>query len=274
MNKEQYLAEVDSAASWIEKECGKAGVAIVLGSGLGDYAEELTYKVSLPYADIPHFPQSTVKGHAGVWHAGTLAGKRVYMMQGRFHGYEGYEPWTVVFPIRVMQRLGVKTLVLTNAAGGVNTGLQPGCLMAITDYINMTGKNPLIGPNLDEFGPRFPDMSRVFSPELLALCREAAQEAQVPLCEGVYAQMNGPSYESPAEIRMLRTLGADAVGMSTVPEAIVAAHGGLRVLGVSCITNMAAGILDQPLEHQEVVETGKRAQSDFRALVNGFVARL
>ncbi len=274
MNKEEYLMQVDSAAQWLKAHGGEAETAIVLGSGLGDYAEELQEKTSIPYADIPHFPQSTVKGHAGVWHTGLLQGKRVCMMQGRFHGYEGYAPWTVTFPIRVMQRLGVKTLILTNAAGGVNTAFAPGELMAITDYINMTGTNPLIGPNLDDFGPRFPDMSRAFSPELLALCREAAQEASVTLHEGVYAQMNGPCYESPAEIRMLRTLGADAVGMSTVPEAIVAAHGGMRVLGVSCVTNMAAGILDQPLEHQEVVETGKRVQSDFRALLGGVIRRL
>ena len=197
--------------------------------------------VKLPYSEIPGFPRSTVAGHAGMWCCGTLHGKRVVMMQGRFHYYEGYGMKDVTLPVRVMQKIGVKTLIVTNAAGGVNLGYHPGELMVIGDMFSMTAQNPLIGPNLDAFGPRFPDMSCAFDKELRAGAR-CANEQGFALREGVYAQMTGPTYETPAEIRMLRTLGADAVGMSTVPEVIVARHGGMRVLGISCITNMAAGI--------------------------------
>ena len=249
-------------------------VALVLGSGLGDYAEALEDAVKLPYSEIPGFPRSTVAGHAGMWCCGTLYGKRVVMMQGRFHYYEGYGMKDVTLPVRVMQKIGVKTLIVTNAAGGVNLGYHPGELMVIGDIFSMTAQNPLIGPNLDAFGPRFPDMSCAFDKELRALAHECANEQGFALREGVYAQMTGPTYETPAEIRMLRTLGADAVGMSTVPEVIVARHGGMRVLGISCITNMAAGILDQPLNHAEVTETANRVKGQFKNLLDRIIEKM
>ena len=241
---------------------------------MGDYAEALEDAVKLPYSEIPGFPRSTVAGHAGMWCCGTLYGKRVVMMQGRFHYYEGYGMKDVTLPVRVMQKIGVKTLIVTNAAGGVNLGYHPGELMVIGDIFSMTAQNPLIGPNLDAFGPRFPDMSCAFDKELRALAHECANEQGFALREGVYAQMTGPTYETPAEIRMLRTLGADAVGMSTVPEVIVARHGGMRVLGISCITNMAAGILDQPLNHAEVTETANRVKGQFRNLLDRIIEKM
>ena len=250
---------------------GTAEIAIVLGSGLGDYAEVLTDAQVAPYHDIPGFPESTVPGHAGELYTGNLYGRRVMMMRGRFHGYEGYPLSDVTLPIRVMARLGVKALILTNAAGAVNTSFAPGELMLIDDYINFSGQNPLRGENLEAFGPRFPDMSRAYDRELRALALDVAERENITLRQGVYAWFNGPCYETPAEIRMARVLGADAVGMSTVPETIVAVHSGLRVLGVSCLTNMAAGILDQPLSHQEVVETGAKARASFRRLLDGVV---
>ena len=209
-----------------------------------------------------------------MWCCGTLYGKRVVMMQGRFHYYEGYGMKDVTLPVRVMQKIGVKTLIVTNAAGGVNLGYHPGELMVIGDMFSMTAQNPLIGPNLDAFGPRFPDMSCAFDKELRALAHECANEQGFALREGVYGQMTGPMYETPAEIRMLRTLGADAVGMSTVPEVIVARHGGMRVLGISCITNMAAGILDQPLNHAEVTETANRVKGQFRNLLDRIIEKM
>ena len=271
MNTEKYLKRIDKAAKVIEHACGRAEIGIVLGSGLGDYTEALTDKQTIAYAEIPGFPVSTVAGHAGLWHAGTLHGKRVYMMQGRFHAYEGYKMTDVTLPVRVMQRLGVQTLIVTNAAGGVNTDFASGALMLITDHINLTGKNPLIGPNLEDFGPRFPDMTYAYDRDYRALAADVAQRLGVELRQGVYCWLNGPSYETPAEIRMLRTLGADAVGMSTVPEVIAARQGGTRVLGLSCITNMAAGVLDQPLNHQEVMETSNRVKGTFRALLDGVI---
>jgi purine-nucleoside phosphorylase len=273
-DKAAYAARIRGAAEAIEKVCGGAEIGVILGSGLGDYAEALDGARKLPYAQIPGFPVSTVPGHAGEWCAGALHGKRVAMMRGRFHYYEGYALRDVTLPVRVMQRLGVRTLIVTNAAGGVNTGFVPGDLMAISDCINMTAANPLFGPNLDDFGPRFPDMSRVFDAALRALAHRCAEQRGLTLRDGVYAQMTGPSFETPAEIRMLRALGADAVGMSTVPEVIVARHGGLRVLGVSCITNMAAGILDQPLNHEEVMQTGERVKHTFRMLLDDVIAAL
>ena len=269
-----YLDRVNTAAQAIEAECGKADIAVILGSGLGDYVDALEDAKYLDYKDIPGFPVSTVAGHAGRWWVGTLHGKRVYMMQGRFHAYEGYDMQTVTLPIRVMSKLGVKTLIVTNAAGGVNTSFRPGDLMIIDDFINLTGKNPLIGANLDEFGPRFPDMTYAYDRELRKLTAEVAGKLNIQLQRGVYCWLNGPTYETPAEIRMLRTLGADAVGMSTVPETIVARHCGINVLGLSCITNMAAGILDQPLNHQEVMETGLRVKDTFRTLIDGVIAAL
>ena len=268
------MKRIDEAAAKVLAVCGKADIGVILGSGLGDYAEVLEDAVKLPYSEIPGFPRSTVAGHAGMWCCGTLHGKRVVMMQGRFHYYEGYGMKDVTLPVRVMQKIGVKTLIVTNAAGGVNLGYHPGELMVIGDMFSMTAQNPLIGPNLDAFGPRFPDMSCAFDKELRALAHECANEQGFALREGVYAQMTGPTYETPAEIRMLRTLGADAVGMSTVPEVIVARHGGMRVLGISCITNMAAGILDQPLNHAEVTETANRVKGQFRNLLDRIIEKM
>ena len=268
------MKRIDEAAAKVLAVCGKADIGVILGSGLGDYAEALEDAVKLPYSEIPGFPRSTVAGHAGMWCCGTLCGKRVVMMQGRFHYYEGYGMKDVTLPVRVMQKIGVKTLIVTNAAGGVNLGYHPGELMVIGDIFSMTAQNPLIGPNLDAFGPRFPDMSCAFDKELRALAHECANEQGFVLREGVYAQMTGPTYETPAEIRMLRTLGADAVGMSTVPEVIVARHGGMRVLGISCITNMAAGILDQPLNHAEVTETANRVKGQFRNLLDRIIEKM
>lgn len=268
------MKRIDEAAAKVLAVCGKADIGVILGSGLGGYAEALEDAVKLPYSEIPGFPRSTVAGHAGMWCCGTLYGKRVVMMQGRFHYYEGYGMKDVTLPVRVMQKIGVKTLIVTNAAGGVNLGYHPGELMVIGDMFSMTAQNPLIGPNLDAFGPRFPDMSCAFDKELRALAHECANEQGFALREGVYAQMTGPTYETPAEIRMLRTLGADAVGMSTVPEVIVARHGGMRVLGISCITNMAAGILDQPLNHAEVTETANRVKGQFRNLLDRIIEKM
>ena len=268
------MKRIDEAAAKVLAVCGKADIGVILGSGLGDYAEALEDAVKLPYNEIPGFPRSTVAGHAGMWCCGTLYGKRVVMMQGRFHYYEGYGMKDVTLPVRVMQKIGVKTLIVTNAAGGVNLGYHPGELMVIGDIFSMTAQNPLIGPNLDAFGPRFPDMSCAFDKELRALAHECTNEQGFALREGVYAQMTGPTYETPAEIRMLRTLGADAVGMSTVPEVIVARHGGMRVLGISCITNMAAGILDQPLNHAEVTETANRVKGQFRNLLDRIIEKM
>ena len=269
-----YLEKIDQAAAFIRKACGAAEIAVVLGSGLGDYAGQLTDAKTIPYAEIPHFPVSTVEGHAGNWHAGTLHGKRVYLMQGRFHAYEGYSMEEVTMPIRVMARLGVKQLILTNAAGGINTSFPQGCLMLIDDVINLSGRNPLIGPNLKEFGSRFPDMTYALDPVLKTLARDTAKALSIPLQQGVYCWLTGPSYETPAEIRALRMLGADAVGMSTVPEIIVGRHSGMQVMGISCITNMAAGILDQELDMYEVIETGKRVKHIFAALVDGIIEKL
>jgi purine-nucleoside phosphorylase len=266
-----YLQKIDEAAQAIERACGKAEIAVVLGSGLGEYAEALTDAKSMDYHDIPHFPVSTVPGHKGRWYTGTLHGKRVCMMQGRFHAYEGYDLNDVTLPVRVMQKLGISKLIVTNAAGGVNLAFRAGDLMVITDFINLSGKNPLTGPNLDVFGPRFPDMSRALDRDLQALALATAAKMGISLQRGVYAWLNGPTFETPAEIRMTRTLGADAVGMSTVPEIIVARHGGMRVLGISCITNMAAGVMDEPLNHAEVMAMGNRVKDTFRNLLDGVI---
>lgn len=268
------MERIDRAAQKVREVCGTAEIGVILGSGLGDYADRLQEDTSLPYADIPGFPRSTVAGHAGLWHCGTLHGKRVAMMQGRFHRYEGYSMKDVTLPVRVMQQLGVGTLIVTNACGGVNTAFEPGDLMVLSDMFSLTADNPLIGPNLDAFGPRFPDMTCAFDKDLRALAHTCAQSLGFSLREGVYAQMTGPAYETPAEIRMLRTLGADAVGMSTVPEVIAARHGGMRVLGVACVTNMAAGILGKPLDHSEVTQTAARVRDRFTALLDAVIKRM
>lgn len=268
------MKRIEAAADKVRAVLDTADVGIILGSGLGDYAAALEDAARLPYSEIPGFPVSTVAGHAGMLLCGMLHGKRVMMMQGRFHYYEGYSMKDVTLPVRVMQSVGVKTLIVTNACGGINLSFAPGDLMVISDVFSLTGQNPLIGPNLDAFGPRFPDMSCAFDRELRGLAHAVAKGQGFELREGVYAQMTGPCYETPAEIRMLRTLGADAVGMSTVPEVIVARHGGMRVLGISCITNMAAGILDQPLSHAEVTETANRVKDRFKALIDGVVENM
>ena len=268
------MKRILAAAEVVRAALGEAEIGLILGSGLGEYANEMTQAKCLAYSDIPGFPVSTVAGHAGQFVCGTLWGKRVIMMQGRFHYYEGYSMQDIALPVRVMQLLGVKTLIVTNACGGVNTNFVPGDLMVISDVLSLTADNPLIGRNLDAFGPRFPDMSCIFTKELRALAHETAEKLNLKLQEGVYMQFTGPCYETPAEIRMARILGADAVGMSTVPEAIAACHGGMKVLGISCITNMAAGILDQPLCHEEVTETANRVKGQFKALLDGIIAAM
>ncbi len=259
------------AAVAIREACGEAPLAMVLGSGMGGFEEQLSEARSLPYAEIPGFPVSTVPGHAGRFTAGTIREKRLLLMSGRFHSYEGYSMEAVTMPVRVMKLLGVETLLLTNAAGGVNPAFSPGDLMLITDFINLTGRNPLRGRNLDPFGPRFPDMSRAYDAQLRELASREAERLGFPLREGVYCWMNGPSFETPAEIRMVRKLGADAVGMSTVPETIVARHCGMRVLGISTITNMAAGILEAPISHDEVLEVGRTVRDRFASLLKAVI---
>ncbi len=271
---EAEMRRIQGAADTVESVLGRADTAVVLGSGLGDFVNDLEDAREISYADIPGFPRATVAGHAGKFVTGTLAGKKVLMMSGRFHFYEGHPMTDVVLPVRVMARIGVKNLILTNAAGGVNLDFSAGTLMLIRDFINLSGRNPLIGPNPDAFGPRFPDMSSAYDPGLIALAMEAARELGIDLKQGVYCWMNGPSYETPAEIRMIRTLGADAVGMSTVPETIAARHCGLRVLGVSCITNMAAGVLEKPINHQEVMETGRLVRAAFASLLTKVIEKM
>lgn len=243
-------------------------VGMILGSGLGDYADRIEDAVKIPYSAIPNFPVSTVAGHAGQFVLGSCKGKKVIAMQGRVHYYEGYTQKEITLPIRIMKRIGVGKVLLTNAAGGVNRSFAPGTLMMIRDHINYSGSNPLIGRNFEEDGPRFPDVSRVYQKELRQRLKVLAEQEGIHLEEGVYMMFSGPCYETPAEVRMAGIVGADAVGMSTVPEAIVCAHCGIPVLGISCITNYAAGILDQPLSHQEVVETAERVKSTFVKVVD------
>lgn len=249
-------------------------IAIVLGSGLGGFADDFEDPVHIPYQDIPGFPRSTAEGHAGRLVAGNVDGVPVLAMQGRVHYYEGYTLEEVTFPIRTFKLLDIKTLVLTNASGGINVQLTQGALMVLSDHLNLMGDNPLRGPNDERFGPRFPDMSAVYSPELQALVVEEAKAIGVEVRRGIYGALSGPSYETPAEIHLLRTLGADAVGMSTVPEAIVARHMDLEVLGISCITNMAAGIGDEPINHAEVMATGDRVRGTFTQLLRRVVGRI
>ncbi|MEQ1759333.1 MAG: purine-nucleoside phosphorylase [Vicinamibacterales bacterium] len=269
------FVEAEAAAAHIRSVCGQTpDVAIVLGSGLGEFATTFADSVVLPYASIPHWPASTVIGHAGQLVVGTTGGRLVAGLSGRAHFYEGYDMSTVVFATRVMGRLGIKHLILTNAAGGINTGFSQGGLMIIDDHINMMGTNPLVGPGDERFGARFPDMTEVYSKRLRAIADRVGASRGVPLSHGVYVGLHGPSYETPAEIRYLRTIGADAVGMSTVPEAIAARHMGIEVLGISCITNMAAGVLPQPLNHDEVMETARRVRGSFVSLLEGIVERV
>lgn len=252
----------------------KPQVAIVLGSGLGSVAEQTSDTVVIPYSQIPHFHATSVEGHAGQMITGMYQGVPVAFLQGRFHFYEGYAMEDVVFPTRTVCGLGVHTLVLTNAAGGVNTRYRPGDLMLITDHLNLMGDNPLRGPNLAQLGPRFPDLTEAYSSECQEMLRTSARELDVPLHEGVYAGLLGPTYETPAEIRMYRTIGADAVGMSTVPECIAANHLGVRVAGLSCITNLAAGLSAQKLTHQEVIENGRLGADKMKRLLAAAIPRL
>ena len=266
---------IEQAAAHIRARCGAVpDTAIVLGSGLGDFADRLLDAMSTPYGDLPHWPASTVIGHSGTLVIGNRGARRVAALAGRAHLYEGHDLATVVFAVRVMGRLGVKQVILTNAAGGINTGFAQGALMIIDDHINLLGSNPLIGPNDERLGVRFPDMSEVYSSRMRRIADEAAAAAGIPLAHGVYVATHGPSYETPAEIRYFRTIGADAVGMSTVPEAIAARHMGIEVLGISCITNMAAGVLPGPVNHDEVMDTARRVRGSFIALLEGILARL
>jgi purine-nucleoside phosphorylase len=275
VNAASTWQRVDQAAADIRRRCAALPeTAIVLGSGLGDFSATLLDAIATSYTELPHWPASNVIGHAGRLVIGTTAGKRIAALSGRVHFYEGYDLPTVVFATRVMGRLGVRHLVLTNAAGGINPALTQGALMVIDDHINMMGTNPLLGTNDDRFGPRFPDMSEVYSARLRNIADEAARTRGVPVSHGVYVAVPGPSYETPAEINFFRQMGADAIGMSTVPEAIAARHMGMEVLGISCITNAAAGVGRQPIVHDDVIATGRRVRDSFISLLEGIIERL
>ncbi len=267
--------KIKNAAKFLNDKFGQTPrIGLILGSGLGVLADEIENPVKIPYHEIPDFPVSTVEGHAGQLVFGTLSGVVVVAMQGRFHFYEGYSMDKVTFPVRVMKELGIDNLIVTNAAGGVNESFSPGDLMLISDHINNMGTNPLIGANDADLGPRFPDLSEAYSKELRNLARTTAGRLNINVQEGVYVGNSGPVYETPAEVRMLRILGGDAVGMSTVPEVIVARHSGMKVLGISCISNMAAGILDQPLSHDEVIETTEKVKATFLLYVKELVKEM
>ena len=270
-----YYDSVKEAADAVRKQIKDVPqVAIVLGSGLGDFANSLKGGIHMPYGSLPHWPVSKVIGHEGKLVVGDVKGHTIAALAGRSHLYEGHDMGTVTFAVRVLGVLGVKVLILTNAAGGVNTSFAQGALMVIDDHINLMGANPLVGPNDERFGPRFPDMTEVYSPRLRGIADRAGKKIHLLLPHGVYAALLGPSYETPAEIRYLRTIGADAVGMSTVPEALAARHMAMEVLGISCITNMAAGVLPKPLDHAEVMETARRIRGEFVALLEGIVEQL
>jgi purine-nucleoside phosphorylase len=269
------LERVGAAATFLRgRGIDAADVAIVLGSGLGAFADRLDGASPVPYGEIPHWPASAVVGHAGVLVAGRLGARRVIALSGRAHVYEGHPLDDVTFGLRVIGALGVPRVILTNAAGGINTGFATGALMLIDDHINLMGRNPLVGPHDPRLGARFPDMTEVYSRRLRIVATDAAKARGIHVEHGVYVAVLGPSYETPAEIRAFRTLGADAVGMSTAPEAIVARHMGLEVLGISCITNPAAGVVDRPLEHAEVMQVAARVRGEFIALLEGIVERL
>src|SRR5215207_4665107 len=275
MAPETLYERAEHAARFIRarvKEAPRA--ALVLGSGLGAFADELEDASVIPYSEIPGFARPTVEGHAGRLVVGRVGGVAVAAMQGRFHFYEGYALEEVTFPVRVLASAGASSLVLTNAAGGLNNSFEQGSLVVISDHLNLMGTNPLLGRNDPRFGPRFPDMTEVYDREYQEAAIAEAREMGLELRRGIYAALSGPSYETPAEIRMMRLLGADAVGMSTVPEAIVARQMGLRVLGLSCITNMAAGVLDKPINHEEVIETGERVRETFAELLRGVIPKL
>jgi purine-nucleoside phosphorylase len=269
------FAKAEQAAEFIRSKTAlKPKIALILGSGLGPFADGIKNATRLSYSDIPHFPRTTAIGHAGKLVIGNVAGVPVAAMQGRVHYYEGLPLRDVVFPIRVFNQLGVKAAIITNAAGGINTSYSQGALVVLNDHINLQGSNPLIGPNDDRWGPRFPDMTRVYWKPYREIAKQEAKRVGIEVHEGVYVAVTGPSYETPAEIRMFRNVGADVVGMSTVAEVIAASHMSMRVLAISCVTNMAAGILDQPLDHLEVLETGERVKGAFMQLLNAVIPRM
>jgi len=269
------FSRAEAAAEFIRSKTAlRPEIALVLGSGLGDFAESMTDAVRIPYGDIPHFPRSTAIGHAGRLVVGRVAATPVAVMQGRVHLYEGHSIKDVAFPVRVFGRLGIRAVILTNAAGGISSDLHPGCLVVIRDHINLQGVSPVAGPNDERFGLRFFDMTTAYDSEFQRIAQEEARRLGLWLGSGVYAALPGPSYETPAEIRYLKIIGADLVGMSTVPEVIAARHMGLRVLAISCVTNLAAGISQQPINHLEVLEIGARVQKEFVALLNAVIPRL
>ncbi|ASR47422.1 purine-nucleoside phosphorylase [Paenibacillus kribbensis] len=271
----QKMQDIQEARDFIiSKTSYRPTIGMILGSGLGTLADEIANPFTIPYSEIPYFAKSEAVGHANELVIGELKGKTVVAMKGRFHYYEGFTLDEVTFPVRVMKALGVENLLITNACGAVNKEFKPGELMLITDHLNLVGTNPLIGPNNNDLGTRFPDLSQVYNAELRQIAMEVAKAQNTTLREGVYSWWSGPAYETPAEIRMIRTLGADAVGMSTVPEAIVAVHANMKVLGISCLTNMACGILDQPLSHDEVIEVAALVRENFIALVKGIVEKV
>jgi purine-nucleoside phosphorylase len=266
---------IEDATRYIEERTAlRPSIAVVLGSGLGAFADELKDRADFPYCQIPGWPMATAVGHAGKLIVGKLCGLDVAVMSGRAHLYEGHTPEQVTHGVRVLRSLGVRSMVFTNAAGGINLSLERGGLVLISDHLNLQGSNPLAGPNDDALGPRFPDMSEAYSREYLAIAHSVAEEECIPVTEGVYAAMLGPSYETPAEIRMLRILGADVVGMSTVPEVIVANYLGMKVLAISCVTNMAAGILPQKINHEEVLETGAMVRETLVRYLRALLPRL
>jgi purine-nucleoside phosphorylase len=271
---DQFTLAENAAKLILSRTPLRPRIGLVLGSGLGAFAESLTDSTNIPYADIPSFPQSTAIGHAGRLVIGNAGAVPVVTMQGRVHQYEGYTAQEVAFPIRIFGCIGIKAVILTNAAGGINLGYSQGALVLIRDHINLQGTNPLVGPNDDRFGVRFPDMTRAYSRAYRQIAREEASQLNIPLHEGVYAALLGPSYETPTEIEHLRRIGADLVGMSTVAEVIAARHMGIEVLAISCVTNMAAGIFDQPLSHAEVMETGERVRGIFEALLRAVLPRI
>lgn len=267
-----HMQKIQEASEFISESLQLLpDIGLILGSGLGVLGDEITEPTVIPYETIPHFPQSTVAGHKGQLVIGKLKGKQVLAMQGRFHYYEGYSMQQVTFPVRVMKALGIETVIVTNAAGGINQTFQPGDLMVITDHINLIGTNPLIGPNEDSLGERFPDMTNAYDQQLIEHTINCAEALKIPLRQGVYVGNSGPTYETPAEVNMLKILGGDAVGMSTVPEVCVARHAGIRVLGISCISNMAAGILDEQLSHEDVIKTTSQVRNDFIKLVKEII---
>ena len=271
----EEFARAERAAKFIRSKTKlRPKIALVLGSGLGAFADELESATRIPYERIPHFPRSTAIGHAGRLVIGKVENVAVAAMQGRVHFYEGYSLKDIIFPMRVFARLGIRAAILTNAAGGINLNFTQGALVVVRDHINLQGSNPLIGPNDERFGPRFPDMTHAYDKNYRTTALEEARRLGIEVSEGVYAALSGPSYETPAEIRYLRTIGADVVGMSTVPEVIAARHMGMRVLGISCVTNMAAGILDKPLDHREVLATGERVKDNFIALLRAVLPRI